>query len=169
MSSYNVGMAASSGTSQSQGSGESVKKKDQLGKDEFFKLLITQLRHQDPLEPMKDQEFIAQMAQFSSLEQMQQLNKNFEVMMVLQDKTLTNQTLTQAFNLLGAEIKAYLSETGEMISGVVEQIRMINGWPVLMVSGNEIFLDEIVEINPKPVVEEGEHGQEDSQQSSYLV
>ena len=40
-----------------------------LGKDEFMKILITQLTHQDPTEPMKDTEFIAQMAQFSTLEQ----------------------------------------------------------------------------------------------------
>ncbi len=44
-----------------------------LGKDDFLKLLVTQLTHQDPTEPMKDQQFVAQMAQFSSLEQMQNI------------------------------------------------------------------------------------------------
>ena len=39
----------------------------ELGKEEFLKMLITQLRYQDPMDPMKDQAFIAQMAQFSSL------------------------------------------------------------------------------------------------------
>lgn len=52
---------------------------NELGKDEFFKLLITQLRYQNPLEPMDDRDFIAQIAQFSALEQMQNLNHSFHI------------------------------------------------------------------------------------------
>ena len=51
---------------------------DPLGRDTFMKLLLTQLQHQDPTQPQADGEFLAQLAQFSSLEQLQQMNAKLD-------------------------------------------------------------------------------------------
>ncbi|MFY9496728.1 MAG: flagellar hook capping FlgD N-terminal domain-containing protein, partial [Halanaerobiales bacterium] len=63
-----------------------VERKDgnNLDKDAFFKLLITQLKYQDPLTPMENTEFVAQMAQFSSLEQMANMNANLSQFLRIQ-------------------------------------------------------------------------------------
>jgi flagellar basal-body rod modification protein FlgD len=53
---------------------------DPLGRDAFMNLLLTQLQHQDPTQPQADGEFLAQLAQFSALEQLQSMNKKLESM-----------------------------------------------------------------------------------------
>ena len=70
---------------------------DELGKEQFLQLLVTQLQNQDPLNPMEDQEFIAQMAQFSSLKQLMNLNTS---MKGLTDAT-NNQQMFSATNYIG--------------------------------------------------------------------
>jgi flagellar basal-body rod modification protein FlgD len=56
----------------------STTKKDPLGRDAFMNLLVTQLQHQDPTQPQADGEFLAQLAQFSSLEQLQTMNQKLD-------------------------------------------------------------------------------------------
>jgi len=91
-----------------------------LDKDAFLKLLVTQLRSQDPLSPMEDREFIAQMAQFSSLEQMQNLNdaavKNhdeiMEHMIHMNNNMVKSQTtIATQLTKLNAVLEAYLART----------------------------------------------------------
>ena len=72
---------------------------NQLGKDDFLKILITQLRYQDPLSPMEDTDFIAQMAQFSALEQMQNLSQDFSA--------------TKAMSLVGKVVYGEIDVPGE--------------------------------------------------------
>jgi len=77
-----------------------------LGKDEFLQMLITQLRHQDPMNPVDDQSFIADLAQFSSLEQMSNMNEtlkeNLDWNFVL-SQTINN---TMATSIIGHQVKA---------------------------------------------------------------
>jgi flagellar basal-body rod modification protein FlgD len=113
-----------------------------LGKDEFLKLLITQLKHQDPISPVDDKEFIAQLAQFSSLEQMQNLNTNMSEMMLAQQK-LTS--LGQAMQMIGKEVELFTQE-GESLFGRVTGVQFRNGWPEIIVGGKLYDFTEVVAI-----------------------
>lgn len=76
--------------------------KDNLGKEDFLKLLVAQLAHQDPLQPMENTEFVAQLAQFSSLEQLMGVNSNIGLLQVSQ----TAMTNNQVSGLIGKQIEA---------------------------------------------------------------
>jgi flagellar basal-body rod modification protein FlgD len=91
---------------------ETKKPGDILGKDQFLKLLISQLQNQNPLEPMNDQEYVAQMAQFSSLEQLQNMNSSLSQNM--QYNMLLSQTInnTMATSLIGKKITADSDSVG---------------------------------------------------------
>jgi flagellar basal-body rod modification protein FlgD len=96
--------------------------KKELDKDAFFKLLITQLQNQDPLKPMEDKEFIAQMAQFSSLEQMNNMNQNLKQMIDVQ-------RVNQNSSLIGKTVERQSVEDDEtnLIKGEVEKISFEDG------------------------------------------
>ncbi|WP_320174561.1 flagellar hook assembly protein FlgD [Maridesulfovibrio sp.] len=76
--------------------------KNQLGQDDFLKLLLTQMQNQDPANPMEDKEYMAQMAQFSSLEQLTQVNSNIKTMI---DNNAQDQ-MVSAVGFIGKEVKA---------------------------------------------------------------
>jgi len=104
--------------------GNKVKQKE-MGKDDFMKILITQLSHQDPTKPMEDKEFIAQMAQFSSLEQMTNMNKQFTAM-------AEKLNSSQAVNVLGKNVE--LLSGGTTIKGAVDAVTG-GEFPQLLVNG----------------------------------
>ncbi len=96
-----------------------------LGKDEFLKLLITQLKYQNPLEPMEDKDFITQMASFSSLEQMQNLNTT------IANLVASNQ-LQQAAALIGKQVSYITVSSSGETSAVPEPSRghQRQQWPL---------------------------------------
>ncbi|MCA9753657.1 MAG: flagellar hook assembly protein FlgD, partial [Gemmatimonadetes bacterium] len=74
----------------------------ELGRDAFLKLLVGQLSHQDPMSPLQDQEFVAQLATFSSLEQLQNINDGIQASLLM-NQSVNNSLAT---NLIGKEILA---------------------------------------------------------------
>jgi len=93
---------------------------DELGKDAFLKLLVTQMKHQDPLNPLEGIEFTEQLAQFTSLEQLYQINDQFSDMAY----AIQSQSNFQAISLVGKEVKAVGDEMsvvdGQATGGKVE-------------------------------------------------
>ncbi len=81
----------------------STSNKTDLNKDTFIKLLVTQMQNQDPLNPMEDREFISQMAQFSALEQMQNLNTTMvesQAGLMEHIKTMNNNLVKSQTNII---------------------------------------------------------------------
>lgn len=110
--------------------------KQDLDKDDFLKILITQLQHQDPTAPMEDREFISQMAQFSSLEQMTNMTQGFAQM-----SSILNSSEAQA--LLGKNVEIQDGERN--LYGPVTQI--VRGeFPLVMVDGSFYDLDQVTKI-----------------------
>ena len=115
-----------------------------LGKDAFLQILITQLQNQDPTSPMDDKEFIAQMAQFSSLEQMQNMTKAMEDLLASQQQT----QLMNYSTFVGKEVKWHeasdqLDSQGKTIynegTGKIQELKFVDGEAVfLLEDGKEL-------------------------------
>ncbi|MBU6430732.1 MAG: hypothetical protein KGR26_17060 [Cyanobacteria bacterium REEB65] len=97
-----------------------------LGEMDFLKLLTTQLQHQDPTQPMDDTQFVSQLAQFSSLQETQQLNQNFSSFNQSMSDQLDLQTLTQSSGLIGKVVFAGPDST-DVTMGTVTEVRQQNG------------------------------------------
>jgi flagellar basal-body rod modification protein FlgD len=112
---------------------EGRKTSNVLGKDDFLKLLITQLQNQDPTSPMENTEFIAQMAQFSSLEQMTNMSSSFS-------KMAAYISSSEATATLGKTVELDIGDTN--ITGIVEGATRGEN-PQVLVNGMYYSMDKI--------------------------
>lgn len=96
-----------------------------LGMEDFLKILLTQLTYQDPLKPMDNQEFMAQMAQFTSLQQTQELNTKM-------DQLIGNQAALQSVGLLGRAVEV-TTESGK-VAGTVTALSLAGAAPLVSVA-----------------------------------
>jgi flagellar basal-body rod modification protein FlgD len=105
-----------------------------VGQDDFLKILLTQLRFQDPLKPIDNQEFIAQLAQFSSLEFTRQQGEKL-------DTLLTIQSASQSIALVNRTVE--VATNGGSQVGTVSAIRFQKGEPLLTIKIGDQFLTDI--------------------------
>jgi flagellar basal-body rod modification protein FlgD len=132
-----------------------------LGKEAFLKLLVTQLQNQDPTQPLQDKEFIAQMTQFSTLEQMTNLNDMFT-------KFVETQSIGGLSNMIGKKVtwtdkvQGGVDETGQpkykdvQKEGIVKAISLKDGKSQLVLQDNskiDVNLVETVEDNAQNTTE----------------
>jgi len=113
-----------------------------LGQDDFLKLMIVQLQQQDPMNPQKDTEFIAQMAQFSALEQSKEIAVNIAAMRA-------DQQLLQANGLIG-RIVGIQGAGGVLTTGTVSGVQVEDGVPQIVVNGQVHTLSSVLAIVPAP-------------------
>jgi flagellar basal-body rod modification protein FlgD len=113
--------------------------KTALGQQDFLKLLGAQMTAQNPLEPMKDTEFVAQMASFTSLEQMQGLSKAF-------DAFAKDQRIAASPSYLGQQVSLIDPSAGP-VTGIVESVVIQNGKPAVVVAGKTYDASTITQIS----------------------
>lgn len=114
-----------------------------MGKDEFLKLLVTELQNQDPTNPMQDREFIAQMAQFTSMEQMMNMNKGME-------KLAGTMNFQSSFELLGRTVsvnnESAVDTNNAVIHGMVESVSKSGNEVMVKVNGRQYPLSSVMNV-----------------------
>jgi len=110
-----------------------------LGKDDFLKLLVTQLQHQDPMNPMDDKDFMGQMAQFSSLEQITNLVTATETMGF-------SSQVTQSVSLIGHQV-GFTREDGTTGQGTASSVAIEDGKILITVGSEQISPGNITSVS----------------------
>lgn len=129
-------------------SSNAAKKTDTLGRDQFLKILLTQLQNQDPTNPIDDREFVTQLATFSSLEQQMNMNESITQMNQIMSTFVAHQDpFTTYVGWIGKEVEG--KQDDKDISGSVKSVKNIN---------NEYFLylEDGTKISPWDVTTVGE-------------
>ena len=106
----------------------------------FLQLLVAQLRNQDPMNPMDNQQMIAQMAQLQTVDQLNEIGKALQVQQEMD-------ALTQSLLLLGKEGEYVDGSGAGTLTGVVEGVRFDAGLPTLVVAGEEVLPGDVLAVS----------------------
>lgn len=112
-------------------SGSQATANSSLGKDDFLKLLVTQMQNQDPMNPMDDTQSIAEMAQFSALEQMTNISTSMDKLNTNMTDFIQQSTLAQGAALIGKTVSGVDTDGTTSIEGTVKAVKWLNGDPKL--------------------------------------
>ena len=107
----------------------------QVDQNQFLQLMVKQLQSQDPLSPQDNGQMLAQLAKFSTLSGMEQLNASFSEMLSLQE-------ITQGSNLIGKQV-TYTNATGATATGAVKSVGVTNGAVSLIVGSDSVALSQV--------------------------
>lgn len=120
-----------------------------LDQDDFLKLVMAQMTAQDPLNPKKDTDFIAQMAQFSALEQSRTMQSDMA-------QLRSEQQVLQANSLIGRQVTV-LDDSKTILGGQVSAVHMLDGSPRLVVGGDDYSLSQVLTIQAPPAATPAAH------------
>lgn len=121
-----------------------------LGKDEFMKILVAQLQNQDPLNPMEDRDFIAQMTTFSSLEQLMNMSKSIDALVQSQLVSPVVQYSHMIGKTVSYEGENEETEEKEIMESIVVSVSQKDGWAILeLENGDKIYADSILTASDK--------------------
>ena len=120
------------------GATPSLPESDALGRDTFLKLMVAQLRNQDPMNPQDSAEFLAQTAQFTSLEKLEQV--------ALQTSQALSAQMAFGASTLAGKTVTYLGADGAEATGAVEAVRFVPTGPVLVIDDQEVPISSVVSV-----------------------
>ena len=128
-----IGQAGSSGTIERTDAGGS------FGEDTFMKLLITQMTHQDPLQPTDSAQMMSQLAQFSSVEGINKLNTQLTALNLSQD-------FASSVAMIGKSVTWY-DDAGAEHTGIVQAVRPSSKGAILNIDGHNVFSGQVLEVH----------------------
>lgn len=111
-----------------------------VSQNEFLQLMVKQLQSQDPLSPTDNGQMLAQLAQFSTLSGMENLNTSFSQMLTLQE-------VTQGSSLIGKQV-SYTNASGAATSGAVKSVGITNGEVALQIGSDSVNLSQVTSVAP---------------------
>lgn len=111
-----------------------------VGKDQFLKLFLTQLQNQNPLEPMQDRDFLMQLAQFTQVENTEEVARALQNLQTLAQAT-------QATTLLGKRVVALRAGDSAPVEGVVSAVRFASDGVWLKVGNDDAHADSVLQVS----------------------